>query len=119
MSTSVMVFAVTIFCVPHLRYCQEDHLRMAVPSTSHLESALRKSDVSPDVRAGMLHTFSDMNVCKIFVKESTSEIVAEIAALPGSKFISYYCTYESPAASYALIRHYNGHIERHIIPGAE
>jgi hypothetical protein len=71
------------------------------------------------MRAAVLHTFSDMNICETIVKVATPEVIAGIAALPGSKFISYYCTYESPAASYALIRHYNGGIERKIIPGAE
>lgn len=119
MLASVMVFTVTIFCIPQLQYCQENHVRMAHFDTSHLESELSTSHLSADTQEKILHPFSDMEVCNLALKVTTPQVVAGIAALPGSKFISRYCAYEAPAVSYALIRHYDGGVERKIIPGVE
>jgi hypothetical protein len=118
MPASEMVFKVLIFCVAQLGYCQEDHMRMGHLDTSQLASALSKSNLSADTQAEILNPLSDMRFCEDFLRWTTAATVAEVAGLYG-KLISYHCAYEVPGPSYAIIRHYNGRVERKIISGAE
>jgi hypothetical protein len=113
-----MVFTVTIFCVLHLGYRQENHFRSPVINSSHLGSELSKSQLPADDKVKIMEMFSDMSLCQSFVEQTKGIELASIEALPG-KFISYHCTYERPGPSYAVIRYYNGRIVNKIIPGAE